>query len=287
MELRTWMYNRNYPNRQGLQEDFVEGVDDFIRRAMSLPPYLSEGVIRCPCVRYDCMKFGKSVKVKHHLYRKGFIANYFVWTNHREIDGSHGIFHNMVVGESSRSVENKNRDSRIHDMIADAFGMHLGGEPNENVEQTPNDDAKRFYEQLEEASRPLRNGSPHFELSVAVRLLSIKSDWNISQAAMDSFIDLMSELVDSNIKLPGDFYKEKKLVSKLGLSSMRIDCCEDGCMLYYKDDANLSSCKFCEKPRFKRLSSGNMVAIKVMHYLLLIPRLKRLYASMSSAPHMR
>lgn len=287
MEHRTWMYNRNYPNRRGLREDFVEGVDDFIRHAMSLPPYQSEGVIRCPCVRCDCMKFKKSEEVKLHLYRKGFIENYFVWTNHGEIDGSRGIFHNMVVGESSRSVENTNLDSRIQDMVADAFGMHFGGEPNENVEQTPNDDAKHFYEQLEEASRPLREGSPHSELSVAVRLLSIKSDWNISQAAMDSFIDLMSELVDPNINLPGDFYKAKRLVSKLGLSSMRIDCCEDGCMLYYKDDATLDSCKFCEKPRFKRLSSGNMVAVKAMHYLPLIPRLKRLYASMSSAPHMR
>ncbi|XP_070004824.1 uncharacterized protein [Nicotiana sylvestris] len=239
MEHRTWMYNRNYSNRQGLQEDFVEGVHDFIRHAMSLQSYLSEGVIRCPCVRCNCMKFEKPAGVKHHLYRKEFIANYFVWTNHGEIDGSYEIFHNMVVGESSRSVENTNRDSRIHDMVADAFGMHLGGEPNENVKQTPNVDAKCFYEQLEEASRPLRNGSPHSELSVAVRLLSIKSDWNISQTTMDSFIDLMSELVDYNI--PGDFYKAKKLVSKLGLSSMKIDCYEDGCMLYYKDDANLSS----------------------------------------------
>ncbi|XP_070013433.1 uncharacterized protein [Nicotiana sylvestris] len=235
------MYNRNYPNRRGLREDFVEGVEDFVRQAMSLPPYIKEGVIRCPCVKCDCMKFGKPEEVKVHLYMVGFIANYFVWTNHGEMDGSHGIFHNMVVGESSRSRENRNSDSRIHDMVANAFGMHFGGEPNENVEQTPNDEARHFYEQLEEASRPLREGRPHSELSVAVRLLSIKSDWNISQAAMDSFIDLMRELVDEEIELPGDFYKAKRLVSKLGLSSMRIDCCEDGCMLYYKDDANLSS----------------------------------------------
>lgn len=63
-----------------------------------------------------------------------------MWTNHGEIDGSRRIFHNMVVGESSRSVENRNHDSRIQDMVADAFGMHSGGEPNEYIEQTPNDD---------------------------------------------------------------------------------------------------------------------------------------------------
>ena len=85
----------------------------------------------------------------------------------------------------------------------------------------------------------------HSQLSVAVRLLSIKSDTNISQAGMDSFIGLMSELVDPTFNIPEDFYKAKRLVSKLGLSSMRIDCCEDGCMLYYKGDADLESCKFC------------------------------------------
>lgn len=77
MEHRTWMYNRNYPNRRGLLEDFVERVDDFIRPAMSLSSYQIEGVIRCPCVKCDCVKFKKLEKVKFHLYRKGFIENYF------------------------------------------------------------------------------------------------------------------------------------------------------------------------------------------------------------------
>ncbi|XP_070007649.1 uncharacterized protein [Nicotiana sylvestris] len=246
------------------------------------------------------MKFEKPELVKLHLYRKGFIENYFVWTNNGEIDGSRGIFHNMVVGESSRSVENTNRDSRIHDIVTDAFGMHFGGERNENVEQTPNDDVKRLYEQLEEASRPLRKGSPHSELFVAVRLLSIKSYWNISQAAMDSFIDLMNELVDPNITLPGNFYKNisfqaitflslkdyelRKNVKSLLSKQFRSNSEAESSL---RSNNSKNSYKFCEKPRFKKNSRGNMVVIKAMHYLPLIPRLKRLYASMSSSPHMR
>ena len=100
-------------------------------------------------------------------------------------------------------------------------------------------------------------------------------------------IDLIKELVDPGLEVPDSFYKAKRLVSKLGLSSVRIDCCENGCMLYFKEDANLESCKFCQHPRYKRGCSGNKIAIKAMHYLPLIPRLKRLYASNSSAPHMR
>nr|XP_033516354.1 uncharacterized protein LOC117280718 isoform X2 [Nicotiana tomentosiformis] len=167
-------------------------------------------------------------------------------------------------------------------MVRDAFVMH----PEAQSELY--DNAKRFYEQLQEASRPLYEGSMHSKLSFAVRLLSIKSDSSISQAGMDSIIGLMNELNSNKIGLPKDFYTAKKLVYKLGLLSEMIDCCEKGCMLFYKDDAALENCKFCNQPHYKKvINSKKKVPVKAMHYLPLIPRLKRLYASMSSAPHMR
>ncbi|XP_075103289.1 uncharacterized protein LOC107767631 isoform X1 [Nicotiana tabacum] len=105
---------------------------------------------------------------------------------------------------------------------------------------------------------------------------------------MNAIIGLMGE-VSPNINLPGDYYKAKKLVSKLGLSSTKIDCCEKSCMLYHKDDAALEACKFCGLSRFKKVTNAKAkkVPIKRMHYLPIIPRLKRLYVSLSSAPHMR
>nr|XP_018624256.2 uncharacterized protein LOC108944053 isoform X2 [Nicotiana tomentosiformis] len=143
-----------------------------------------------------------------------------------------------------------------------------GVQSQQNVVEPPNDEAKRFYESLESASRPLYEGSMHSELSVAVRLLTIKSDWNISQAGMNAIIGLMSE-VSPSINLPNDYYNAKKLVSKLGLSSTKIDCCENGCMLYYKDDAALEACKFCGLSCFKEVTNakGRKVAVKKMHYL--------------------
>ena len=62
-------------------------------------------------------------------------------------------------------------------------------------------------------------------------------------------------------------------------------------MLYYKDDSALTHGKFCEIPRFKpkKVGSGRYkdVPYKRIYYLPLIHKLKRLYASMSSTPHMR
>jgi len=140
------MYNRNFPNRQLLREEFIEGVKKFIRHGMSLKPFRIGGMIRCPCTKCKCLNFLGSEDVTTHLYRKEFMDNYFVWTSHGVVDGSDGVYHNVVVGESSRSVENIVQHPRYHEMVADAIGMHFEFEPYESVEQVPNKEAKYFYE---------------------------------------------------------------------------------------------------------------------------------------------
>ncbi|KAI0516679.1 hypothetical protein KFK09_009356 [Dendrobium nobile] len=92
--------------------------------------------------------------------------------------------------------------------------------------------------------------------------------------------------------IPSDLYRTKKLVSKLGLTATKIDCCINGCMLYYKDDAAEVTCHICNAPRFKQNSGKQRrpkkdVSYSRLFYLPIIPRLQRLYASMSSAGHMR
>ncbi|WMV07906.1 hypothetical protein MTR67_001291 [Solanum verrucosum] len=267
--------------------EFAEGVTRLINHAMTLDDFLNSRLIRCPCVNCENVRYHTTETVAMHLMMNGFKPGYTVWTSHGEVE-SDTMFNNFVIGESSRSTEhNYFQGSRMSDIINDAFGMHSDFEQGENVEEAPNEEANIFYEQLRDCSSHLFNGSQHSKLSVAVRLLSIKSNNNISQGAMDSMIELMKELVDPNVEIPDSYYKANALVSKLGLSSIRIDCCEKGCMLYYKEDVNLESCKFCSHPRYKIGSTGKKLAIKAMHYLPLIPRLKRLYASNSSAPHMR
>ncbi|XP_070033241.1 uncharacterized protein [Nicotiana tomentosiformis] len=287
---RRWMYDRNYPNRGGLKEEFVEGVKGFIAYAKTLLEFRNEGTIRCPCAKCKCIKLLIPEDVKVHLYRKGFRENYYMWTVHGENYSNLADvdFQNLAGCESSTLFEKNYDNSQMHEMVSNAFGIHPRVQSQQNIDESPNDEAKHFYELLDAASRPLYEGSIHSELSVAVRLLTIKSDWNLSQAAMNAIIGLMGE-VSPNINLPGDYYKAKKLVSKIALSSTKIDCCEKGCMLYYKDDAALEACKFCGLSRFKEVTNAKVkkVPIKRMHYLPIIPRLKRLYASMSSAPHMR
>ncbi|XP_060182571.1 uncharacterized protein LOC132612291 [Lycium barbarum] len=246
-EHRRWMYDRVLPNRRGLRDEFKQGVEGFINQANLFCQ--KDGTIRCPCADCNCIKWLKPEDVRADLCSKGFMDDYYVWTSHGEIEGSASNIcnHNFVAGESSE-------DPRLHEMVMDALGMYNEGNNQQPVDQPPNEEAQRFYAQLESASRPFCECMSHSALSVAVRLLSIKSDANISIAGMNAMIELMKEL-NPNLDIPDDYYKAKKLVSKLGLSSMKIDCCEKGCMLYYRDNADLENCKVCGISRFKQLAS--------------------------------
>jgi hypothetical protein len=55
----------------------------------------------------------------------------------------------------------------------------------------------------------------------------------------------------------------------------KIDVCEKNCMLYYKDNENKDKCDICQTSRYKE--GSNKVPRKVLRYLPITDRLKRLY----------
>ncbi|RDX66816.1 hypothetical protein CR513_54377, partial [Mucuna pruriens] len=159
-------------------------------------------------------------------------------------------------------------------MVFDIAGLNRERHFVQNEEEPPNMEAAKFYEMLNSAQQPLWPGCK----------TTLKARFN-------DVMKFMKESSHPENVIPSNFRETKKLVAGLGLSRIKIDCCIDGCMLYYKDDSTLRQCKFCEKPRYKarNVSKKNSkdVPYKRLHYLPLIPRLQRLYASVRSAEHMR
>ena len=82
----------------------------------------------------------------------------------------------------------------------------------------------------------------------------------------------------------------------LGLELQRYHACRNDCMIYRGKDANLKNCPVCKKSRYKRgrepiEDSGEKVKggtpTKVVWYLPLIPRMRRLFANKKKAELMR
>lgn len=289
---RSWMYNRLLPGRKGYTAAFEKGVEEFISFACKQEG-VSNNQIRCPCPLCKNIYHLDAELVKVHLYSKGFKPNYWYWTCHGESDPELKAKVNNRHRNTTSAQDGQNEhSSRFESMVYDAVGPEYQVDYDEEMEESPNIDDQEFYDLLHAAQKPLWPGCKnHTELSVAVRLLTIKSEGNISQRSFNQIVALMKETHPPNNLIPKDYYRTKKIVSKLGLTAKKIDCCVKGCMLFYNDESKqLRECKFCGRPRYKTQKVGKRykeIPMKRMHYIPLIPRLKRLYASMSSAPHMR
>jgi len=295
---RAWMYDRCYSGRRGLKESFVLGVEEFVRVARQSRYFELESGIRCPCIKCDCTRIFADEVVKVHLYKKGFIPNYWIWTLHGEdmpaIDLHEGD--NYVFRDGVRIVEMEQLCD-MEEMVNNALCQFQSTQqPNDtNLEECPNESTQRFYNLLAEANQPLFEGARDSKFSVCVRLLSYKSNWNIPNQCLEAFTKLLLDLTPPNMSLSKSYYDVKRLVSKLGLEAKKIDCCVCSCMLFYdndsgKKDAALLECKFCHKPRYHPLHQGSRrnkpIVVKSMFYLPIILRLQRMFASMQTAPHM-
>jgi len=143
---------------------------------------------------------------------------------------------------------------------------------------------------LQATQGPLWDGcSNQTELSNTVRLMSIKSNHNMPQNCFNKVIQLMHESCSTDKRVPKNYSELKKKVRSLGLDVQTIDCCRNGCMLYFKEDLALEKCKFCDSPIWKpKKSDANGKQPKpyvTIFYVPLTPRLQCLYVSRSTAEH--
>ena len=99
--------------------------------------------------------------VKVHLYKKGFIPNYWIWTLHGEdmpvVDLHEGD--NFVPRDGVRIVEMEQLCD-MEEVVNNAL-CHFQStqQPNDtNLEKCPNESTQRFYNLLAEANQPLFEG---------------------------------------------------------------------------------------------------------------------------------
>ncbi|KAL6190691.1 hypothetical protein ACLB2K_037085 [Fragaria x ananassa] len=93
-----------------------------------------------------------------------------------------------------------------------------------------------------------------------------------------------------NNNFPDCYYEVRRILDDLGLGYKKIHACKNNCILFYGDDNKfLDICPMCKESRYKPSSSskGENVPWMVLRYLLLIPRLKRLYMSSRTGKKMR
>ncbi|XP_057246857.1 uncharacterized protein LOC125499464 [Beta vulgaris subsp. vulgaris] len=269
---RWWMYDR-YDNGRNLRPEFLRGVDEFIEFCKANPESPGLDEVRCPCPKCKNRRMHDADTVKVHVYRKGFIPDYYDWYSHGE--------------ELPRSAHEPSNPYR--EMIFDALGNN--SEPS-NVEEPggmdeePNPQAKVFLDLLKASEEPLYEGSSMSVLEMASRIVSLKCEYNLPHRCVDAFASLVKEAIPNNNNMSNTFYDTKKILEGLELPHERIHACPKGCMLFWRTDAHLDRCTVCDSDRYKRTSKGSLVPMKVLIYFPITPNCKRLYATKNVAEEM-
>ncbi|XP_033146608.1 uncharacterized protein LOC117133754 [Brassica rapa] len=295
-ELRRWIYMHRDANRR-VTKEYLAGLETFMHRADSTPLAQESGKMLCLCRECNNSKLANRENVLKHLIYRGFTPNYYIWFQHgeyynydqNEASSSNNNFQEEPVdhhlhNELSYHQEEQMVDyDRVHDMVADAFVTH-------DEDEEPNIDAKKFYEMLNAANQPFYSGCREglSKLSLAARIMNIKTDHNLPENCMNEWADLFKEYLPEDNMSADSYYETQKLVYSLGLPSKMIDVCIYNCMINWGDDKKLEECRFCKKPRFKPQGrEHNRVPYQRMWYLPITDRLKRLYQSEQTAGKMR
>ncbi|OIT20623.1 hypothetical protein A4A49_63398, partial [Nicotiana attenuata] len=119
---------------------------------------------------------------------------------------------------------------------------------------------------------------------------------------MSMILDLLRDAF-TFARIPNSFYEAKKTISKLCLDYIKIGACPNDCMLFWGNDANEETCKYCHTSRWKPNKNRNEDLVsatgkkktkkktkkpaKILRYFPLKPRLQRLFMCSKIAKYMR
>jgi len=150
----------------------------------------------------------------------------------------------------------------ILEMVNDALNRHASFEQLDDcrLEESPNEATQSFYNLLVE-NQPVFEGVTKSKLSIYIRLLACKFNWNVPNQALDCMAKIYLDLTPSNNSFPNNYYEAKRLVSKIGFKYKKIDCCVNGYMCFYdndsgKNNASLLECKFYGQFRYHTINPG-------------------------------
>jgi len=135
------------------------------------------------------------------------------------------------------------------------------------------------------------------KLSATLALLRFKAENGLSNKGFTELLGLFKDILPKDNVLPKSTNEAKKVVCPLELEVQKIHACVNDCMLYRGDYKDLRSCRICKHARYKRRRAKDKykmdeeieigIPFKVVWYLPIIPRLKRLFANPREAKRLR
>ncbi|GJX35344.1 hypothetical protein Tco_0246901 [Tanacetum coccineum] len=194
----------------------------------------------------------KVEEVQYHLYRHRIDISYTKWTKHGEED------------EPSISAPKPvNATTEFVDDMDFAYIPTDGPATVEMVNATKD------------------NFDVDDLLSAIVKLLNLKGKYGASDKFFTELLGLIKKMLPAGNEMVEKTYQAKKVMRLMGSGYKKIHVCINNCLLYWKNDKDLTACRTCGTSRWKVDNKTKKVyeniPAKVMWYFPIIPRLQRLF----------
>ncbi|KAK7346843.1 hypothetical protein VNO80_21366 [Phaseolus coccineus] len=281
---QEYIMDRSWIHCARISDEYERGVEEFIQFAQrnAINSGRDGGKIRCPCV--NCLN-GRILDVnimREHLLCDGFLRSYTTWTWHGELLNLPRV---SVTEEYVEAEHDDVVDDRLEDMIRD-----VGAESFAK--------AHGYGSMSSDAETPLYPGSTNnfTRLSVVLRLMNLKALNGWTDKSFTELLQLLKDMLPEGNTLPNRNYEAKKILCPMGMEYKKIHACPNDCILYRKDFELLKSCLRCGLSRYKLKQTDDDTIeemekhgppMKVMWYLPIIPRMKRLFANPDDAKNLR
>nr|GEV51820.1 hypothetical protein [Tanacetum cinerariifolium] len=240
----------------------------------------------CSCTK--CLNHirHKVEEVQFHLFRNGIDLSYINWTRHGEKDEPSISAPKPV----NATIEFVNNTDFALDIITDGSAtVKMVNATKDNFDE---DYLVKFQELLLDAEKPLYEGCPDFtKLSAIVKQLNLKSKYGASDKLFTELLGLIKKMIPAGNEMVEKTYQAKKVMKLMGPGYKKIHVCINNCLLYWKDDKDLTACRTCRISRWKVKNKTHKVyeniPAKVMWYFPIIPRLQRPFKIQSISEDLR
>nr|XP_012567265.1 uncharacterized protein LOC101500949 [Cicer arietinum] len=265
--------DRSWMNANRLSEVYQKGVEEFLEFALKKLPK-NEGKFYCPCVK--CLNGNRLQfeEIRNHLICYGICQTYTKWI-------WHGDSLNMT-NVSEREEVREDMDNRLEDMI-----LVIGQEDFQR--------AHVFDSLCNDKEEALYPGCTNFpRLSAVLRLFNLKARNGWTDKSFTELLELLKEMLPEDNTFPNRYYDAKKILCPVGMEYKKIHACPNDCILYRNEFEELNQCPVCGLSRYKVKNgdsncdeSATGPPAKVLWYLPIIPRFKRLFVNVNDAKNIR
>jgi hypothetical protein len=168
MDDHEWMYTGRV-GRNDVTPEWIRKIDDFVEQAYG-EAAKGASLVPCPCSKCANRKRKSNKSMVEHIWKNGFTSGYTRWI-------FHGEAHRTREEVLRQRVEHYDADARVADMLNDYHeAQYAGGCTDDEPEPT----AKALYDMLDATQKPLHGQTKVSQLDAIGRVMTFKSQYNMS-----------------------------------------------------------------------------------------------------------